>query len=209
MPVSYTEHEVQPLKHFLVKIEGLTDKYVKGELKRLHAPSQLWDETQGLCEEGVILKAPLSLKHDWPNLVGKKVIFSFVEAHSVIKKDSLMVKGCLLINPVSIIQVDNKTYGQWLFCERIPIQKSRIISPITKVTSNDTARAPEVNMYDYHLDKGVVARENEHLPVGTPVFWGKPSYANQQWQAQNGFLLKYRSLMASGEEVMDWKAIKI
>jgi hypothetical protein len=209
MSVSYTKEEVQPLKQFLVKIEGLTDTYLKGELNRLHAPSQLWNETQGLCEEGIVLKAPLSLKHDWPDMIGKKMIFSFVETHAAIKKDSLVVEGCLLINPEYVIQIGDKTFGQWVFCERIPLDESDLFLPIAKLDSFDSSRAAEVNLYDYHIDKGRVAMENEHFPIGTVVYWGKSSYANTNWQGREGFLVKHRSLKAAGDEVLDWKSLNI
>jgi len=207
MAISYVDYEIQPLKHFLVKIDGLTDTFVKGEVDRIFAPSQLWNETQGLCEEGTILKAPLSLKHRWPDFVGKKAIFSFIETHAAIRSDSIVVKDCLLIKPESIIQVDEKTYGQWIFCERIPLEKSDVVAPKMKLTSFDSSRAADVATYDYHLDKGIVARENEHFPVGTVVYWGKGSYANGMWQGQEGFLLKHRSLKAYGDEVKHWHSL--
>jgi len=207
--VNYVDYNIQPLKQFLIKIDGLKDTYMKGALNRLYEPSNLWNETGGLCERGTILKAPLSLKNKWPDLVGKDVIFSFTEAHAAIKKDSLYVKGCLLVNPDSIIQVDNRTYGQWIFCERIPIETSLIYEPDMKLAAFDSSRKGEVKRYDYHLDKGRVARENEHFPVGTVVYWGKASYVNQEWQAQNGFLVKHRSLKAYGDEIINWKSLNI
>jgi len=206
---SYIETEVQPLKHFLVKIDGLTDTYLKGELKRLHAPSQLWNETQGLCEEGEILRTPLSHPEKWEGMVGQKVIFSFLETHAAIRKDTLMVKGCLMVNPEYVIQVGDKMVGQWIFCDRIPIKKSRIVSPTMRVESNDSSRGGQVATYDYHLDKGRVSRENDHYPIGTIVYWGKASYVNQDWQTQNGFLVKHRSLKAVGDEILNWKSLNI
>lgn len=207
--INYTTQEIQPLKHFLVKIEGLTDTFVKGQLNRIHAPSQLWDETQGLCEEGVILRVPLSMKDREKEFLNKNTIFSFIETHAAIRKDTLMVKDCLLINPEYIIQVEDKTIGQWIFCERIPLDNGLVVAPTMKLSSFDSSRGAQVDTYSYHLDKGRVARENEHFPIGTIVYWGKAAYVNQEWQARNGFLVKARSLKAIGDEILGWKSLNI
>jgi hypothetical protein len=141
--------------------------------------------------------------------VGKRGIISFLEAHSAIRRDSLFVNGCLFVNPDYMIEVDGRTMGQWIFCERIPLKHSGLIEPTMKLTSFDTTRAAQVSTYDYCLDKGIVAKPNDHLPVGTVVYWGRASYVNQEWQNQNGFLVKYRSLKAIGDEILEWKSLNI
>jgi hypothetical protein len=50
-----------------------------------------------------------------------------------------------------------------------------------------------------YLDKGVVARENKHFPVGTNLFWGNPNAARQNWDG--GFLIKRKYIQASGDGV--------
>lgn len=206
MSVAYTNDLIQPIRHYLVRIKGLRDEYVKGQLKRVFTPSPLWDETNGLCEEGIIEKVPLGADD---SCIGKKVIFSFLEAHNAIKKDSLYVSGCLMILPESIIQIEDEMQGQWLFCKRVGIKKSRVLLPTMKKEAFDSSRKGEVKVYDYELDKGIIDRPNQHLPVGTPVYWGKASYANKEWQMQGGFLVKFRSLKAYGTDILKWKSLNV
>jgi hypothetical protein len=56
------------------------------------------------------------------------------------------------------------------------------------------------------IDKGIVARENKHYPVGTPIFWGNPANVRQKWD--NGFLLRTRYIQAAGEGVLNVNYIR-
>jgi hypothetical protein len=201
MSVYVTEDSpsLKPIREYLVEIAGIYQETITHGTLLLHAPSNIFNETAGLCEEGVIRKAPISKGFEG-DLIGKKARFWFMDAHAVYKENYPKINGHLLVAPYSIISVENKMMGDHIYCKPIEIGKtaSGLIIPNIELVSMDTLQKPQENWREWYTDRGIVAAENDHYPVGTILFWGDDSNVRHGWEG--GFLVKKRMVLCWGKD---------
>lgn len=202
----YTE-SLQPVREYLVEIAGIYRETIQYGTLLLHSPSNIYNETNGLCEEGKVVKAPLQNAID-EDLVGKKVRFWFSEAHSVYKGNSPKINGHLLVLPISIISVEDQMVGEYIYCKPIQTERSKsgLILPNLEITSYDTLQAPVEKIREFYTDRGVVASSNPSYPEGTVIYWGDESNVRLGWD--EGFLVRKRMVLAYGEDARKLSYIK-
>lgn len=194
----YTD-SLKPVREYLVRIDGIYKETEEYGTLLLHRPSNVYNETSGLCEEGVVVKAPLQgdFEHD---LVGKKARFWFSNAHATYKGNMPKIDEHLLVMPTSIISVDGQMVGEYIYCKPIETFRSSsgLIIPNIEYVSYDTMQAPIQNIREFYTDRGKVVGKNEHFPEGTVLFWGNESNVRIGWD--NGFLVRKRMVVASGPD---------
>ena len=194
----YSEN-IKPVREYLVKIDGIYQETIEYGTLMLHRPSNIYNETNGLCEEGVVVKAPIinGLEQD---IVGKKVRFWFTEAHATYRGNMPKIDGHLMVLPQSIISVEDEMVGEYIFCK--PIETSRsasgIIIPNIEYVSYDTLQEPTQNIREFYTDRGRVVGKNQHFPDGTILWWGHESNVRLGWEG--GFLVRKRMLDAYGPD---------
>lgn len=202
----YTE-SLQPIREYLVEIAGIYKDTIEYGTLLLHSPSNIYNETNGLCEEGTVIKVPISGDHN-SSYVGKKATFWFSEAHSVYKGHMPKIDGHLLVLPNSIISIDGNMVGEYIYCK--PVETSRsasgLIIPNVEYISYDTMQKPHENIREYYTDRGVVSGANEHFPEGTMLFWGDESNVRLGWNG--GFLVRKRMVLCHGEDARKMSYMK-
>lgn len=194
----YSEN-IKPVREYLVKIDGIYQETIEYGTLMLHRPSNIYNETNGLCEEGVVTKAPIinALERD---IVGKKVRFWFTEAHATYKGNMPKIDEHLMVMGQSIISVGDEMVGDYIFCK--PIETSRsasgLIIPNIEYISYDTLQKPTQNIREYYTDRGKVVGKNEHFPEGTILWWGHESNVRLGWDG--GFLVRRKMVVAYGPD---------
>jgi len=191
--------DIQPIREYLVEIDGIYQDTIEFGTLLLHRPSNIYNETSGLCEEGVVVKAPLKDGFD-EDIIGKRVRFWFSEAHATYKGNMPKIDGHLMVAPKSIISIEDREVGDHILCKPIETARSAagIIIPNIEYISYDTMQKPHQNIREYYTDKGVVKGKNDHFEEGTVLFWGDESNVRVGW---NGcFLVRKRMVMASGKD---------
>lgn len=202
----YTE-SLRPIREYLVEITGIYKDTIEFGTLLLHSPSNIYNETNGLCEEGTIVKAPLSGEYD-ESLIGKKATFWFSEAHSVYKGHMPKIDGHLLVLPDSVISVDGEMAGEYIYCKPIETARSAsgIIIPNIELVSIDTLQKPRQNVREFYTDRGVVSGKNKHYPEGTVLFWGHEANVRLGWK--EGFLVRKRMVLCYGEDAKRMTFVK-
>ena len=202
----YTE-SLRPIREYLVEITGIYKDTIEFGTLLLHSPSNIYNETNGLCEEGTIVKAPLSGEYD-ESLIGKKATFWFSEAHSVYKGHMPKIDGHLLVLPDSVISVDGEMAGEYIYCKPIETARSAsgIIIPNIELISIDTLQKPRQNVREFYTDRGVVSGKNKHFPEGTVLFWGHEANVRLGWK--EGFLVRKRMVLCYGEDAKRMTFVK-
>ena len=202
----YTE-KLQPIREYLVEITGIYEDTIKYGTLLLHAPSNIYNETNGLCEEGKVKKAPIKGAMD-EDLVGEKVRFWFSESHSVYKGNSPKINGHLLVQPQSIIAIGNRMIGEYIYCKPImtPRSKAGLIIPNIELVSYDTLQKPVEKIREFYTDRGMVAGENALYPEGTVLYWGDESNVRLGWD--EGFLVRSRMVLAYGSDAEHLSYVK-
>jgi hypothetical protein len=202
----YTE-SLSPIREYLVEITGIYRDTIEFGTLLLHSPSNIYNETNGLCEEGTIVKAPLSGEYD-ESVIGKKATFWFSEAHSVYKGHMPKIDGHLLVLPDSVISVDGEMAGEYIYCKPIETARSAsgIIIPNIELISIDTLQKPRQNVREFYTDRGVVSGKNKHFPEGTVLFWGHEANVRLGWK--EGFLVRKRMVLCYGEDAKRMTFVK-
>jgi hypothetical protein len=202
----YTE-SLRPIREYLVEITGIYKDTIEFGTLLLHSPSNIYNETNGLCEEGTIVKAPLSGEYD-ESLIGKKATFWFSEAHSVYKGHMPKIDGHLLVLPDSVISVDGEMAGEYIYCKPIETARSAsgIIIPNIELVSIDTLQKPRQNVREFYTDRGIVSGKNKHYPEGTVLFWGHEANVRLGWK--EGFLVRKRMVLCYGEDAKRMTFVK-
>jgi hypothetical protein len=203
----YTE-ELTPIREYLVKIDGIYKDTIEHGTLMLHRPSNIFNETNGLCEEGVVVKAPLidGLEED---IVGKKVRFWFTEAHATYRGNMPKIDGHLMVMPQSIISVDDEMIGEYIFCKPIETARSSsgLIVPNIEYVSYDTLQKPVQNIREFYTDRGKVSGKNKHYPEGEIIWWGHESNVRLGWNG--GFLVRRRMLEVHGPDAQRLDYVKV
>lgn len=202
----YTE-SLRPIREYLVEITGIYKDTIEYGTLLLHSPSNIYNETNGLCEEGTIVKTPLKGEVN-EEYVGKKATFWFSEAHSVYRGHMPKIDGHLLVLPTSIISIDGNMVGDYIYCKPIETARSAsgLIIPNIELVSFDTLQKPTQNIREYYTDRGVVQGKNEHFPEGTILFWGDEGNVRLGWNG--GFLVRRRMVLCHGEDAKKMTYIK-
>jgi hypothetical protein len=202
----YTE-SLRPIREYLVEIAGIYRETVEYGTLLLHSPSNIYNETNGLCEEGTIVKAPLFAEHN-AAYVGKKATFWFSEAHSVYRGNMPKIDGHLLVLPESVISIDGNMVGEYIYCKPIETARSAsgLIIPNIELISYDTLQKPTQNIREFYTDRGRVGGKNEHFPEGTILFWGDESNVRLGWNG--GFLVRKRMVLCHGEDAAKMSYVK-
>lgn len=202
----YTE-SLRPVREYLVEITGIYRDTIEYGTLLLHSPSNIYNETNGLCEEGTVVKTPLSGECD-DSYVGKKATFWFSEAHSVYRGHMPKIDGHLLVLPKSIISIDGDMVGEYIYCKPIETARSAsgLIIPNIELISYDTMQKPTQNIREYYTDRGVVTGKNEHFPEGTILFWGDEGNVRLGWNG--GFLVRKRMVLCHGEDAAKMTYVK-
>jgi len=202
----YTE-KIQTIREYLVEITGIYQETVQYGTLLLHAPSNIYIETNGLCEEGIVKKGPLSGGVD-ENLVGEKVRFWFSEAHSVYKGNSPKINGHLLVLPQSVISVGSRMIGEFIYSKPIMTLRSKagLYIPNIELISYDTLQKPLEKIREYYTDRGVVYGQNDIYPEGTILYWGDESNVRLGWE--EGFLVRKRMVLAYGPDAEHMTYVK-
>lgn len=203
----YTE-ELTPIREYLVKIDGIYKDTIEHGTLMLHRPSNIFNETNGLCEEGVVVKAPVidGLEED---IVGKKVRFWFTEAHATYRGNMPKIDGHLMVMPQSIISVEDEMIGEYIFCKPIETARSAsgIIMPNIEYVSYDTLQKPVQNIREFYTDRGMVSGKNKHYPEGEILWWGHESNVRLGWNG--GFLVRRRMLEVHGPDAQRLNYVKV
>jgi hypothetical protein len=202
----YTE-SLCPVREYLVEITGIYKDTIEYGTLLLHSPSNIYNETNGLCEEGVVVKTPLSGESN-PEYIGKKATFWFSEAHSVYRGHMPKIDGHLLVLPKSIISIDGDMVGEYIYCKPVETARSAsgLIIPNIELVSYDTLQKPKQNIREFYTDRGVVSGKNEHFQEGTMLFWGDESNVRVGWNG--GFLVRKRMVLCCGEDAIKMTYIK-
>lgn len=199
--------QIQPIREYLVEIDGIYHDTIEFGTLMLHRPSSIYNETNGLCEEGTVVKAPIirGLEED---IVGKKIRFWFTEAHATHRGHMPKIDGHLMVMADSIISVGDDMVGEFIFCKPIETFKSSsgIIIPNIEYTSYDTLQAPVQNIREYYTDRGVVSGTNNHFKEGEILWWGDEGSVRLGWNG--GFLVRKRMVKAYGEDARRMSYVK-
>jgi len=187
-------------KYYIVEVEQMRDSEIsiKGEGGKkitLILPEKRNNDTDGLAEVGVVKSVPLGHSEE---LVGKKIRFWFLNTDFTMKS-GIEIEGHVLVPEYDIVQVEDKMYGDWIYCTPIHKKQGRIYTPTIQQISYDSMEQPVEQWSDYYIDKGIVARDNEHYPIGTQIFWGNPANVRQKWD--DGFLVRTRYIQAIGNDI--------
>lgn len=197
--VTQYSEDIKPIREYLVQIDNIYQETIEYGTLMLHRPSNIYNETNGLCEEGVVVKAPImnGLEQD---IVGKKVRFWFTEAHATYRGNMPKIDGHLMVMPQSIISVGDEMIGDYIFCKPIETFRSAsgLIIPNIEYISHDTLQKPTQNIREFYTDRGRVVGKNEHFPEGTILWWGHESNVRLGWEG--GFLVRRKMLNAYGPD---------
>jgi hypothetical protein len=191
---------IKPIREYLVEIDGIYQNTIEYGTLLLHRPSNIYNETGGLCEEGTVVKAPITKGEYGEDIVGKRIKFWFSEAHATYKGNMPKIDGHLMVASNSIISIEDREVGDHILCKPIETARSAsgLIIPNIELISHDTLQAPQQNIREFYTDKGIVHGKNDHFPEGTLLFWGDESNVRVGY---NGcFLVRKRMVMASGED---------
>ena len=198
---------IKPIREYLVAIDGIYQQTIEYGTLLLHRPSSLYNETGGLCEEGVVVKGPMvnGLEED---IVGKRIKFWFSEAHATYKGNMPKIDEHLMVAPNSIISVEDREVNDHILCKPIETARSAsgLIIPNIELISYDTLQKPQQNIREFYTDRGIVVGKNEHFPEGTALFWGDESNVRVGWNGS--FLVRKRMVMASGDDAKALTYIK-
>ena len=202
----YTE-SMQPIREYLVEITGIYEETIQYGTLLLHAPSNIFNETNGLCEEGKVKKAPITGGIN-EELVGEKVRFWFSEAHSVYKGNSPKINGHLLVLPQSIIGIGDRMLGEYIYCKPIMVKRSKagLIIPNIELISYNSMEKPVEKIREFYTDRGVVSGQNDVYPEGTVIYWGHESNVRLGWNG--GFLVRKRMVLAYGQDAENLSFVK-
>ena len=205
--VTKYNEDIKPIREYLVKIDGIYQETVEYGPLMLHRPSNIYNETSGLCEEGVVAKAPIVGALD-EDIVGKKVRFWFTEAHATYRGNMPKIDEHLMVMPQSIISVEDAMVGEYIFCKPIETPRSAagIIIPNIEYVSYDTLQKPVQNIREYYTDRGVVSGKNNHFPEGEVLWWGHESNVRLGWEG--GFLVRRRMVEAYGPDANKLSYVK-
>ena len=198
---------LRPVREYLVEITGIYKDTIEYGTLLLHSPSNIYNETNGLCEEGTVVKTPLLGESD-ESYIGKKATFWFSEAHSVYRGHMPKIDGHLLVLPKSIISIDGEMVGEYIYCKPIETARSAsgIIIPNIELVSFDTLQKPTQNIREFYTDRGRVEGKNAHYPEGTILFWGDESNVRLGWNG--GFLVRKRMVLCHGEDASKMSYMK-
>lgn len=204
--VEWSKNLVMP-KYYIVKVDGMQEdevdiKGANGERITLKVPITRNDPVSGLTEHGVVKNIPRDGK---PELLEKKIKFWFTNTEFTMKS-GVSIKGHVLVPEYDIVQVEDEMFGEYIYCKPIEKRHGMLYLPTIQEISYDSMQAPKQEWCDWHIDKGVIGRKNSHFPEGTPVFWGNPNKARQNWEG--GFLLKAKYIEAIGEGVHHIEYVK-
>ena len=194
-------------KYYIVAVKGMMEDEIDikgkdGEKITLKLPTSRNDNTMALTEEGIVKSVPRGGNKE---LLEKKVRFWFANTDFTIRS-GIEIPRHVLVPDYDIVQVEDKMYGEYLFCTPIYKTYGLLYLPTIQEISYDSLQAPKQEWSDCYLDKGVIARENNSFPVGTNVFWGNPDAARQNWDG--GFLIKAKYIQATGDGVPDTHYVK-
>ena len=146
----YSE-SIKPIREYLVEIDGIYQETIEYGTLLLHRPSNIYNETGGLCEEGVVVKAPLKdgLEED---ILGKRIKFWFSEAHATYKGNMPKIDGHLMVAPKSIISIEDREVGDHILCKPIETARSAagLIIPNIELVSYDTLQKPVENIREFY-----------------------------------------------------------
>lgn len=198
---------IKPIREYLVEIDGIYKETIEYGTLLLHRPSNVYNETGGLCEEGVVVKAPMKDAFD-EDIIGKRIRFWFSEAHATYKGNMPKIDGHLMVAPKSIISIEDREVGDHILCKPVETARSAsgLIIPNIELISYDTLQKPVENIREYYTDRGLVQGKNDHFPEGTYLFWGDES--NVRIGYNGCFLVRKRMVMASGEDAVKMTYVK-
>jgi len=192
-------------KYYIVRVESLREDEItiKGEGGseiKLLLPARRNNDTDGLTETGVVRASPMGGKDE---LIGKKVRFWFLNTDFTMQS-GISIKNHVLVPEYDIIMVGDEMHGDWIHCKPIQNRQGLLYLPTIQQVSYDSLDAPKEEWSDQYIDKGVVARKNEHFPEGELLFWGNPANVRQNWDG--GYLIRHRYVQAVGKDVakMEW-----
>ena len=188
-------------KYYIVEVKTLREDEVKikgenGSTLTLVLPTRRNNDTDGLTEIGVIKSIPSDGK---PELMGKKIRFWFLNTDFTMQS-GISIKDHVLVPEYDIVMVEDEMCGDWIYCEPLQKKQGLLYIPTIQHISYDSLDAPKEEWSDEYIDKGRVARKNEHFPEGELIFWGNPANIRQNWDG--GYLIRERYVQASGEDVM-------
>lgn len=199
------EPGIKTPKYYIIEVNGLREDEItiKGEGGaeiKLLLPSRRNNDTDGLTETGVVKSIPVDGK---PELLGKNIRFWFLNTDFTMQS-GISIKNHVLVPEYDIVMVDGDMYGDWIYCKPVPKKNGLLYLPTIQQISYDSLEAPKEEWSDEYIDKGEVARKNEHFPEGELLFWGNPANIRQNWDG--GYLIRHRYVQASGEDVlkMEW-----
>jgi hypothetical protein len=198
---------IQPIREYLVKIDGIYQDTIEHGTLMLHRPSNIFNETNGLCEEGVVVKAPLVDALD-EDIVGKRIRFWFTEAHATYRGNMPKIDEHLMVMPQSIISVEEDMVGEFIACKPIETARSTfgIITPNIEYVSYDTLQKPVQNIREFYTDRGRVVGNNKHYKHGEVIWWGDEGNVRLGWNG--GFLVRRRMVLAYGKDAERMNYVK-
>jgi len=189
-------------KYYIVEVATLREDEVKikgegGSTITLILPERRNNDTDGLTETGVVKSIPVDGKEE---LLGKKIRFWFLNTDFSMQS-GISIKGHVLVPEYDIVMLENEMYGDWIYCKPLQKKQGLLYIPTIQHVSYDSLEAPKEEWSDEYIDKGIVARKNEHFPEGELLFWGNPANIRQNWDG--GYLIRHRYVLACGEGVIN------
>jgi hypothetical protein len=187
--------EVATLREDEVKIKGEGDSTIT-----LILPERRNNDTDGLTEIGIVKSVPVDGRGE---LLGKKIRFWFLNTDFSMQS-GISIKDHVLVPEYDIVMLEDEMYGDWIYCKPLQKKQGLLYIPTIQHISYDSLESPREEWSDEYIDKGVVARKNEHFPEGELLFWGNPANIRQNWDG--GYLIRHRYVQACGEDVinMEW-----
>jgi hypothetical protein len=196
---------IRTLKYYIVEVATLREDEVKikgegGSTITLILPERRNNDTDGLTETGVVKSVPVDGKAE---LLGKKIRFWFLNTDFSMQS-GISIKDHVLVPEYDIVMLEDEMYGDWIYCKPLQKRQGLLYIPTIQHISYDSLESPKEEWSDEYIDKGVVARKNEHFPEGELLFWGNPANIRQNWDG--GYLIRHRYVQACGEDVinMEW-----
>lgn len=188
-------------KYYIVEARTLREDEITikgkgGSEIKLLLPSRRNNDTDGLTEIGVVKSIPVDGK---PELLGKSVRFWFLNTDFTMQS-GISIRGHVLVPEYDIVMVGEDMYGDWIYCKPLQKKQGLLYLPTIQHVSYDSLELPKEEWSDEYIDKGVVARKNEHFEEGELLFWGNPANVRQNWD--KGYLIRHRYVQASGDDVM-------
>lgn len=198
---------IKTTKYYIIEVEQLRESEINikgegGKIITLILPEKRNNDTDGLVEVGIVKSVPVGHSED---LIGKKVRFWFLNTDFTMKS-GIQIEGHVLVPDYDIVQIEDRMYGDWVYCKKIEKKMGMIYTPTIQQISYDSMDAPVEQWSDCYIDKGIVDRENDHFPIGTVIFWGNSANVRQNWD--NGFLVRTRYIQAMGEDVLKTNYIR-